>query len=599
MVTLASRLGLALLALVASTSLAGDSPEKDAEEQAVVEVLQAQARAPVDRRAMLLSKTATSGSVARWQAGFVLRNGDWRSFDDLSLSARESEVRENYRDERRAAPQTAAGQRKLGNWCQSNGLLGEAYAHRLAAVTLNPGGDNGELLSCLGYRQVGDVWMSPEELTGCAREMELAKSSLARWGKALSRTGEQLSSPGRKRVAALRALSTANEASAVPALEWFLCGHSEAAALAAVDRLAAIDAFESTQALARQAVFNSWESARDSATTALFDRKYEDYVPSYIALLATPIEGQWSTCQDGRGHFAHNWVLARETENQFQIETYEGLLKIVETPFAAGGPDRDFFSRFAGQTLLATRELRAQADQQRLIERELFLTNQRLAELNEQTAVLNHRIGDVLASVTGESSRETPRDWWDWWNGYNQYETKRPKKVIRRERKQARTQLLRESPSSHPSCLVAGTKVWTNAGPQSVEELRIGDQLLSQDVETAELGYVPVLETTTRAPTTVYRIALPSHSITATGGHRFWVSGEGWRRVNDLKPGSLLHTATGSVEVMAIESMPDAAVYNVVVAPTHNYFVGEQALLTHDVTLPRPTNRKVPGLVEP
>jgi hypothetical protein len=61
----------------------------------------------------------------------------------------------------------------------------------------------------------------------------------------------------------------------------------------------------------------------------------------------------------------------------------------------------------------------------------------------------------------------------------------------------------------------------------------------------------------------------------------------------------LLHTATGSREVRSISPAGEAPTYNLVVEAVHNYFVGRTALLTHDVSLPRPTNRKVPGLTTP
>jgi hypothetical protein len=122
---------------------------------------------------------------------------------------------------------------------------------------------------------------------------------------------------------------------------------------------------------------------------------------------------------------------------------------------------------------------------------------------------------------------------------------------------------------------------------------------LSQDLESGELRYLPVLQTTARPPTTVFELATSSEPIVATGGHRFWVNGHGWRRAKDLHPGNLLHTATGSVPLTSLTPGPDAAVYNVVIAPTHNYFVGTQGVLTHDVTLPKPTNCTIPGLRDP
>ena len=40
----------------------------------------------------------------------------------------------------------------------------------------------------------------------------------------------------------------------------------------------------------------------------------------------------------------------------------------------------------------------------------------------------------------------------------------------------------------HYSCLAAGTPIWTDAGPVSVEKIKVGDRVLSQDADTGELA---------------------------------------------------------------------------------------------------------------
>ena len=47
-------------------------------------------------------------------------------------------------------------------------------------------------------------------------------------------------------------------------------------------------------------------------------------------------------------------------------------------------------------------------------------------------------------------------------------------------------------------CLAAGTPVWTDQGLLAIEKISVGDRVLAQDIETGELGYKPVLRTTTR-----------------------------------------------------------------------------------------------------
>jgi hypothetical protein len=75
----------------------------------------------------------------------------------------------------------------------------------------------------------------------------------------------------------------------------------------------------------------------------------------------------------------------------------------------------------------------------------------------------------------------------------------------------------------------------------------------------------------------------------------FWVSGAGWKKASELKPGDILHGAKSPARITAVEAQPAAPTYNLEVADHPNYFVGRYMILTHDVT-PRETNRQlIPG----
>lgn len=564
-------------------------------------VLRSERQQAVDRRQLLTGLRKTPNPAARWQSGFVDFQSEWQPFETARLSGAEATRREEYHQRRRAVQESASGQFALAEWCRTHDLPAQEYAHKLAGVLLSPEQDHRATLNELGFQEVSDVWLTPEEFAAWQTEVQLTRESLAEWGDKLTHAVDLLQAGGgRKRQAALRLLDQVRDRRCVPALELTFAGQTEPVGLLAIERLRQIDAFEATKSLARQAVFNRRPAVREAATEGLFDRRYEDFVPDLLSLLTTTIDSQIVRMEDNRGYLIYSYVVARETESQFQVATFETIAAAVPPPpivIEYGRISGRLRVRSSGDANLTQRLTfeRAFADQ-------AYLESKRLDRLNEQTQELNARVTDVLASVSGETKRETPRDWWDWWDGYNQYE-KKAKRVRKVERKRyvgpVAQGLTPIRLVQGASCLAAGTPVWTDDGPTPVEKLQVGDSVLTQDVESGELGYLPVLQTTVREPTTVYRLTLSGEVLTATGGHRFWVSGEGWRRVNDLKPGSLLHTATGSVAVTAIEPVPDAAVYNVVVSPTHNYFVGDQALLTHDVTLPRPTNRKVPGLVDP
>src|SRR5262249_9722303 len=106
--------------------------------------------------------------------------------------------------------------------------------------------------------------------------------------------------------------------------------------------------------------------------------------------------------------------------------------------------------------------------------------------------------------------------------------------------------------SVHSSCFGAGTPVVTLNGPQPIESLKIGDQVLSQDPITGGLSFQPVLKALHNPPAMLYHLKLGQGVIKATGIHRFWKPGSGWVMARDLKPGDRLRTIGGTAEVAAV-----------------------------------------------
>ena len=601
-----------LVLLLAALAFAADKVSSDAS-QPLADVLRAQKQRPVDRRAEFTAVRKTPLVAARWQSGYLLMDGEWRPFESPRLASEDQALRDEYVRRRDQLDGSAEAHLALAKWCHAKKLSAQEYAHTLAAVSLAPEADHRERLVKLGYRQLGDVWLSPEELAAWRAELELAKKSLDVWGEKLALVAQQLTATGRRREAANRTLDQLHDVSAVPAIEWVLCGREEPVALVGIERLKIIDAYESTHALTRQAIFNRFTAVRDAAIEALIDRKLEDFVPGLLSLLTTPLTLHVDAAETAdRGALFCNYVIARETENQFQIAALNTAVEFVSTD----GPNAP--PLFQTWSIPAEGIDRVRNDLGRALAEERLAIEKSLAARNERTEELNARVGDVLKTVSGEEKRETPRDWWDWWDGHNEYGTNRVKKTrkVSRERKRSgvvsRNPYAINMPTNIPatmstvntagprrSCLVAGTPIWTDQGTKAIDDLAIGDMLLSQNIETGELLYLPVLQTTVRPPMPVTELELGSERLTCNGAHRFWVNGHGWRRAKGLQTGDLLHTATGSVALSSATPKPDAAVYNVVIAPTHNYFVGIQAVLTHDVTLPKPTNRTVPGLLDP
>ena len=145
-------------------------------------------------------------------------------------------------------------------------------------------------------------------------------------------------------------------------------------------------------------------------------------------------------------------------------------------------------------------------------------------------------------------------------------------------------------------CFVAGTPVMTNKGLCAIERVRTGDLVLSRDLESGTLGWKPVITATQRPPEPTKEIQTSSQKMRCTGGHLFWISGKGWEKASNLKPGDVLHAASDPTIVMKVDTMPAAITYNLLVADNANYFVGEELVLSHDVTKRESTRLLVPGM---
>ena len=249
---------------------------------------------------------------------------------------------------------------------------------------------------------------------------------------------------------------------------------------------------------------------------------------------------------------------------------------------------------------------------------------------NRAIAERNAQLVAALSQTTGLDLGDQPMPWWTWWwQDYNEMynvsgptdpsDYSQPKPEYRREN---RVEYRGATPTYWPittvgsgpvigphSCFTPGTKVWTLTGRQPIEQIKVGDRVLAQNVESGELAYKSVLAITIRRPGPWMKIGLGAESITTTPSHPFWVSGQGWQMTKQLKAGNRVHSLSGGVPIKSIETVdtdpPDVtaaqptatAAYNLIVADYSSYFVGDRGILVHDNTPRMPTAAILPGLV--
>jgi hypothetical protein len=608
-------------------ALAAKSTAKKGPTTALVEqILRDESARPTDRRSRLaetLNRTRnlqpTIGvDQAHWQAGYVRAGKEWRSYDSEALTTAESERLRLYREERIEAPSTGEGHLALAAWCRKNSLVDQEQAHLHAALRLSPELITPERLERLHYRQIAGQWLSPEQWRDWQKLITQAEASIERWQPRINTAVEQLGEAGRRKEAILDRLAKTFDESSVPAVEYLVTGQSEDSALLAVEILDRIEGYEASQALAKQSLFSKWRPARDRAREALKPRKLEEFVPALISLLATPIKAEFKLVDAGLhpgmnatpGALYYSLILARETEDQFQVATLK-TVNTMATNYLPEGPigvrtarkadgvffNPDVFYSSPRSMSFMNRFARGRSEAEQTMRAHVQLQGQMIKEYNDRTGELNGRIGALLAAVSGLPQTSDPKPWWAWWSQHT--DTERPGGKLFVSITETQT-FGRSTPSrmyvGPMSCFAAGTPVWTETGITPIEEIQVGDRVLSKDVETGALAYLPVIQTTIRPPKELCTVVIGDETIDCTGGHRFWSSGEGWLKARDLAPQTLLHTVTGSAAVESRRTDRSEETYNLVVPDFHTYFVGRAGALVQDLLIPRPTNKTVPGL---
>jgi hypothetical protein len=215
-------------------------------------------------------------------------------------------------------------------------------------------------------------------------------------------------------------------------------------------------------------------------------------------------------------------------------------------------------------------------------------------QVNARLAEDNQRILEVLEATMGINHGHDVEAWWEAWQDANDvYAYGTP---VFEDLYYDVDYEYYAVPQT--SCFIAGTPVWTKSGLTSIEQIAVGDQVLSQNPITGELDFQRVLRTTVRPPTPIVHLRVDDESIYTTRGHRFWVNGFGWRMANSLEPAMDLHSIDGAVTLAAVDRADEFEVYNLEVDEFHTYFVGNHKLLVHDNQCPQPIRGPLPGMAQ-
>ncbi|MER6122227.1 polymorphic toxin type 27 domain-containing protein [Streptomyces sp. NPDC001795] len=146
-------------------------------------------------------------------------------------------------------------------------------------------------------------------------------------------------------------------------------------------------------------------------------------------------------------------------------------------------------------------------------------------------------------------------------------------------------------------CFPAGTKVATESGPKSIEDIKVGDRVWSQDQVTGKKSLQPVLNLFRHTVDSLVRIRTADGQVEATDSHRFWVRDRGWVEAGELRAGDTLEARDGgSTQVLGTTVVKGSVeVFNFEVARNHTYYVytGSTPVLVHNECLEQILNELV------
>jgi len=546
----------------------------------------------LEERARLLKAAGqidTQYAPAQWHQGCVQYQKEWVDAKQLPELLKKDPRIALYIKQRNQVRDTINGHLELADWCQKKGLVEQERAHLTRVLDFDA--NHRIARTRLGFRQINGQWVTPTQIQQARQQVISDRKNFSSWGPRIEKLRKQFrnGSPAQRETAQQRILAI-NDSTAIVALEQILARDSEPAAILAVETLHRLSDYEATRALARIAITSPSAAVQEQAAAYLKNRKPDDYVPALLSCMYTPVNSRMTVTPTRDGQLMYRHMFVREGQDQNELVVLDTNLQRQGRP---GGDSNETLNRALAGTLMAAMNRERQVMRQ-----------------NFQTQALNNRICATLNTSLDQELAPKPEVWWSWWNETNEVfipDNKPTNSIYRVETVVVSDRDLSADGGAQGTgnsgrsrrrfdCLAAGTLVWTWQGQQAIETIQVGDLVLSQNPETGELSYQPVTRTTIRPAGETVKIHYGQHHLETSGGHLFWVSGDGWVKSRNLKSGMQLHTMDGVVPVQFMESGRKVKTYNLIVDGHHTYFVGAGRVLSHDNSVRQSTNALVPGL---
>lgn len=141
------------------------------------------------------------------------------------------------------------------------------------------------------------------------------------------------------------------------------------------------------------------------------------------------------------------------------------------------------------------------------------------------------------------------------------------------------------------ACFTEDTLILTKDGSKSIKNIKVGDEVYSENPDTGEKGFKRVTNAFIKETDTLIHIFVSETEIKTTITHPFWVIGRGWVNAGELKAGDKVLLSSGAqkeITDVQIEKLKGIIkVYNFEVEDWHTYFVSDNNILVHNMCAER------------
>lgn len=575
-------------------------------------------RPKVNGREGTLEEEALDERMAiRWQSGDLKIGKEWRSVTEIDEATADESLRE-YLKLRGDENLDIDRHRTMARWCESKGLSQRARSHWFGVLDTDP--SDSEARKGLGFVFVFNRWVSSQEIANATATSKSIHEALKRWMPRVKDWSAAIEgSDNKKRLKAIEQLRELTTPEAIVALDVAVGQVSPITAKHFINAIGKFQTREASLSLAGIAIANTSTDVGTAAVESLKKYPLECYVPDLLDLMCTEFELKNQLVTRSNGELVLQLVQMRELRDKYQSAQVDKLMMVGNTGKQAvsNGLAVERIGRrlVQIQTVKSTKngvknEVAASIAAEEA-KRNAEDAQADVVKANESVRMLQSNIATVLRGTTGAKLDDSPKAWWDWWDRYEEsyiagekyvessYSEDRSSLVYDTRRAEATSYSPPVVPRRH-ECLVFGTLIQTEGGLKPIESIRVGDMVVTQNIQSGELRMKPVLRTTLRPVAVTQDIQLASgEKIRATLGHPWWVIGQGWVKTKDLKKGMALRTPANFTSIDDITDREAIETFNLVIDDDHTYFVGQSRVLAWDASELIPTFQRVPGLPAP